>query len=177
MKLDSFQINEVHFYARLGKNNLNLELSEKPTKARVCVCVRARCLMHDDWSFIFSALLRELSVCITAAKWTLATKDVHGKRVGERFEKYASKHKHSHVGIYSKRISHLIKTSPQLPGGLRHTKQPRVKFGIAPPKKKKEKKSVWEGERYIYSDFLQHFTCHNWACFFLYELEIVCVCT
>lgn len=88
--------------------------------------------MHDDWSFIFSAPLRALSVCITAVKWTLATKDVHGKGVGERVEEYASKHKHSRVGIYSKRISHLIKTSPQLPGGLCHTKRPRVKYGVAP---------------------------------------------
>lgn len=87
-----------------------------------------RRLMHDDWSFIFSALLRALSVCITAAEWTLDTKDVHGKRVGERVEEYASKHKHSRVGIYSKRISHLIKTSPQLPGGLCHTKRPCVKI-------------------------------------------------
>lgn len=45
-----------------------------------CACVRY--LMHDDWSFISFAPLRALSVCIAAAKWTLDTKDVHGKRVG-----------------------------------------------------------------------------------------------
>lgn len=72
--------------------------------------------------FIFSAPLTTLYVCITAEKWTLTTKDVQGKRVGERLEEYACEHKHSRVGIYSKRISHLIKTSPQLPGGLCHTK-------------------------------------------------------
>ena len=133
--------------------------------------VYAHCLMQDDWSFIFSAPLRALSVCITAAKWTLATKDVHGKRAGERVEEYASKHKHSRVGIYSKRISHLIKTSPQLPGGLCHTMLPRVKFGIAP----QLKFSVWK-KRSIYTGFLKQFTCHNWAYLFLYELEIEILC-
>lgn len=39
-----------------------------------CVCVCVYCLMQDDWSFIFSVPLRALSVCIAAAKWTLATK-------------------------------------------------------------------------------------------------------
>lgn len=43
-----------------------------------------------------------------------------GKRVvragGWRFEEFAPEHKHSCVGISSKRISHLIKTSAQLPG-------------------------------------------------------------
>lgn len=130
------------------------------------MCVH--CLMHDDWSFIFSAPLRALSVCITAVKWTLATKDVHGKRVGERVEEYASEHKHSRVGIYSKRISHLIKTSPQLPGGLCHTKRPRVKYGGTP-----QLKISVLGKRYIYTGFLNHFKFHNWACFFLYELQIV----
>lgn len=97
--------------------------------AGVCVCV----LPHAWWlEFHFLSLLRALSVCITAVKWTLATKDVHGKRVGESVEEYASKHKHSRVGIYSKRISHLIKTSSQLPGGLRHTKWLHVKFSVAP---------------------------------------------
>lgn len=33
------------------------------------------------------------------------------------FEEFAPEHKHSCVGISSKRISHLIKTSAQLPGG------------------------------------------------------------
>lgn len=130
--------------------------------------------MHDDWSFIFSAPLRALSVCITAEKWTLATKDVHGRRVGERVEEYASKHKHSRGGIYSKRISHLIKTSPQLPGGLCHTKRLRVKFGVAPHLKI----SVHGGKKVhlLYPGFLKHFTCHNWTCFCCWELEIAIIC-
>ncbi|TNN86748.1 hypothetical protein EYF80_002931 [Liparis tanakae] len=47
-----------------------------------------------------------------------------GRELGESVEEYTSEHKHSRAGIYSKRISHLIKTPPQLPGGLRHTKRP-----------------------------------------------------
>ncbi|CAB1451806.1 unnamed protein product [Pleuronectes platessa] len=55
-----------------------------------------------------------------------------GKSRGERFEECAPQHKHSRGGIYSDRISHLIKTSPQLPGGLRHTKRaPCKKFAVA----------------------------------------------
>ena len=122
------------------------------------------CLMHDDQSSIFLSSLRALSVCITAVKWTLATKDVHGKRVWESVEEYASKHKHSCVGIYSKRISHLIKASPQLPGGLRHTKRLRVTFCVAP----RLKMCTEGGKRYIDTGFLKHFSCHSCSCYFLY---------
>lgn len=52
------------------------------TKTRAGACVHRR--IHNDWTFIFSLRLRASSVCITAVKWTLATKDVHGKTVGER---------------------------------------------------------------------------------------------
>ena len=103
----------------------------------VCVCVHEGGFAHSDRSFIFSAPLRALSACITAVEWALATKDVHGKRVGERVEEYTSKHKHSRVGISSKRISHLIKTSAQLPGGLCHTKRLRVRFQRGSASKKK----------------------------------------
>lgn len=82
------------------------------------VCVH--CLMHDDWSF--STSLRALSACIPAVKWALGTKDLHGKRVEERVEEFSPKHERRCVGIYSKRISHLIKTSAQLPGGLCYIK-------------------------------------------------------
>lgn len=172
-------VNELRFFSKewttflclIKKEETELGALRKdrqPRQESVC----AHSLMHDDWSFIFSAPLRALSVCITAVKWTLGTKDVHGKRVGERVEEYASKHKHSRVGIYSKRISHLIKTSPQLPGGLCHTKRPCVKFGAAP----QLKISVWEEKRYTYAGFPKHFTWHNWAYFFLYELKIGIMC-
>lgn len=100
-------------------------------------------------------------------------KDVHGKRVGERVEEYAPKHKHSRVGIYSKRISHLIKTSPQLPGGLCHTKRLRVEFGMAPHPKSR---CMMGGKRYICTGFLRQFTGHSWSCFFCCGLEIAVVC-
>lgn len=41
-----------------------------------------------------STPLRALSTCIAAIKWAPATKDLHGKRVEERVEKFAPKHKH-----------------------------------------------------------------------------------
>lgn len=165
-------MNELHFNAWLGEKKLNLELWEKTSNPGmsmyVCVCVSVHWLMHDDGSFIFSAPLRALSVCITAVKWTLATKDVHGKRLGERVEEYASKHKHSRVGIYSKRISHLIKTSPQLPGGLCHTKRPRVKLDP------QLQISLWREKMYIYTGFLQHLTIVNSA--FLINCFYTCAC-
>lgn len=89
------------------------------------VCVH--CLMHDDWSF--STPLRAFSACIAAVKWALARKDLHGRRVGERVEEFSPKHERRCVGIYSKRISHLIKTSAQLPGGLCYIKRLHVKVG------------------------------------------------
>lgn len=64
--------------------------------------------MRVDWS--------ASCACIAGVKWAQATKDVHWEESWD--EEFAPEHKRRCVGISSKRISHLIKTSAQLPGGL-----------------------------------------------------------
>lgn len=49
-------------------------------------------------------------------KWAQATKDLCWEESWD--EEFAPEHKRRCVGISSKRISHLIKASAQLPGGL-----------------------------------------------------------
>lgn len=95
----------------------------------VCVCTRR--LMHDDWEFLYSAK-SIVSVHHRSEMGSRHRKDLHGRRVGERVEEFAPEHRRSCVGIYSKRISHLIKTSARLPGGLCYTKQLHVIFRGAP---------------------------------------------
>lgn len=90
-----------------------------------CVCV------HDDWEFLYSTK-SIVSVHHRSEMGSRHRKDLHGRRVGERVEEFAPEHRRSCVGIYSKRISHLIKTSAQLPGGLCYTKQLHVIFRGAP---------------------------------------------
>lgn len=79
--------------------------------------------MHDDW--------RASCACITAVKWAQATKDLRWEESWD--EEFAPEHRRRCVGISSKRISHLIKTSAQLPGGLYATPSSFMQNFIAVP--------------------------------------------
>lgn len=105
--------------------------------------VFVRSLMHDDWS--------ASCACITAVKWAQATKDLRWEESWD--EEFAPEHRRRCVGISSERISHLIKTSAQLPGGLYAT--PR---------------SFMQTSQYC---FTQENQCKWGACFFLQESETV----
>lgn len=133
-------MNELHFFlCPIKKEEAEFLFSEKRQDDRgkvcecafLCVCMCARRLMHDDWEILYSTK-SIVSVHHRSEMGSRHRKDLHGRRVGERVEEFAPEHRRSCVGIYSKRISHLIKTSAQLPGGLCYTKQLHVIFRGAP---------------------------------------------
>lgn len=95
----SSQMNKLHniMYAWLKERSSQLWDRQlvHSVCARVCVCVRS--VMRGE-------------------KWAQATKDLCWEESWD--EEFAPEHKRRCVGISSKRISHLIKASAQLPGGL-----------------------------------------------------------
>lgn len=94
----SSQMNKLHIitYAWL-KGGVHSSERRLVQGVCACVCVCVRSVMRGE-------------------KWAQATKDLCWEESWN--EEFAPEHKRRCVGISSKRISHLIKASAQLPGGL-----------------------------------------------------------
>lgn len=85
-----------------------------------CVCVCVRSLMYGNWS--------ASRACIPAVKGAQATKALRWEESWD--EEFVPEHRRRCVGISSKRISHLIKTSAQFQRVICYIRQLHANFTV-----------------------------------------------